>query len=318
MACLGPPARAACRRRRGSPGRRPPCPAGLVGLTVCSACCPARWCGCWRAAPSAISPAPSWREHVGWLTLAPGAAVARLCPGCRCRCCWRWHRRSAVVAPPAHPRRDARARRSGRTDSPRAAVAALRRPCHPMERCGVPAVTRRPGCGPRSAGWLHRGAPHVRPRPWRWWRPGLCWRCSPGRGGHERAARPGRAVPAHRAGAAGRPHRLGVLDWAESRLAGRAAPSWRAPWQDLARLRRKQTVLAESASPLSTPRRCSCFAAIAVAGDAGALLHPGHAVRGPRRPAGDRRTAGPGARHAGAGGTGRGHRGRRRSPRARP
>ncbi len=58
---------------------------------------------------------------------------------------------------------------------------------------------------------------------------------------------------------------MGVLAWAESRVAGRPGPSWRAPWQDLARLRRKQMVRAESTSPLSTHAPLVGFAAIAVA-----------------------------------------------------
>ena len=61
------------------------------------------------------------------------------------------------------------------------------------------------------------------------------------------------------------PTAMGVLAWAEARLAGRPGPSWRAPWQDLARLRRKQMVLAESASPLFTAAPLVCFAALAVA-----------------------------------------------------
>ena len=61
------------------------------------------------------------------------------------------------------------------------------------------------------------------------------------------------------------PTAMGVLGWTEARLAGRHAPSWRAPWQDLARLRRKQMVVAENASPLFTAAPLVSFAAVAVA-----------------------------------------------------
>ena len=58
---------------------------------------------------------------------------------------------------------------------------------------------------------------------------------------------------------------LGALDRAEARLAGSGAPSWRAPWQELGRLCRKQAVLAENASPLFTAAPLLCVAALAVA-----------------------------------------------------
>lgn len=58
---------------------------------------------------------------------------------------------------------------------------------------------------------------------------------------------------------------MGALAWTEARLAGRHGPSWRVPWHDLVRLRRKQMVRAESASPLSTQAPLVSFAAIAVA-----------------------------------------------------
>lgn len=61
------------------------------------------------------------------------------------------------------------------------------------------------------------------------------------------------------------PTALGALDWAEMRLAGSGGPPWRAPWHELGRLCRKQTVLAENASALFTAAPLLCFAALAVA-----------------------------------------------------
>ena len=61
------------------------------------------------------------------------------------------------------------------------------------------------------------------------------------------------------------PTALGALDWAEARLAGRSGRPWRAPWQELARLCRKQAVLAENASPLFTAAPLLCFAALETA-----------------------------------------------------
>lgn len=57
----------------------------------------------------------------------------------------------------------------------------------------------------------------------------------------------------------------GALDWTEARLAGRTGVSWFAPWQELARLRHKQPVLAQSASPLSGAAPLVCFGALALA-----------------------------------------------------
>jgi formate hydrogenlyase subunit 4 len=70
------------------------------------------------------------------------------------------------------------------------------------------------------------------------------------------------------------PTLLGALDWAEARLAGRSAPSWRAPWQELARLCRKQPVRAENAEPLAAAAPLFCCAALAV----GAALVPSFAL----------------------------------------
>jgi formate hydrogenlyase subunit 4 len=48
------------------------------------------------------------------------------------------------------------------------------------------------------------------------------------------------------------PSLVGVLHWLEARLAGRVGPSVMQPWRDLIRLLRKETVLAESASGVSS------------------------------------------------------------------
>jgi len=61
------------------------------------------------------------------------------------------------------------------------------------------------------------------------------------------------------------PTALGTLRWAEARLSGRTGMSWRASWDELSRLRRKQPVQAESASPLFAAAPPLCFAALAVA-----------------------------------------------------
>lgn len=45
---------------------------------------------------------------------------------------------------------------------------------------------------------------------------------------------------------------VGLLHGLEARLSGRSPPDWRAPWQELARLVRKQRLRAETASPLVT------------------------------------------------------------------
>lgn len=57
----------------------------------------------------------------------------------------------------------------------------------------------------------------------------------------------------------------GALDSMESRLSGQSAVSWRGPWQELGRLRRKQPVLAESASPLTTAAPPLCLGALVAA-----------------------------------------------------
>lgn len=61
------------------------------------------------------------------------------------------------------------------------------------------------------------------------------------------------------------PTAIGALDWAEARLAGRSGASWREPWQELARLRHKQPMLVESASPLSQAIPPVCFGALLLA-----------------------------------------------------
>ncbi|HVC59435.1 MAG TPA: NADH-quinone oxidoreductase subunit H [Acetobacteraceae bacterium] len=63
----------------------------------------------------------------------------------------------------------------------------------------------------------------------------------------------------------GAPVVAGLQRWTEARLAGRTgADPWQA-WRDLARLARKQPVLAENASPLFRTAPIACFAAMAVA-----------------------------------------------------
>jgi formate hydrogenlyase subunit 4 len=52
--------------------------------------------------------------------------------------------------------------------------------------------------------------------------------------------------------AAAAPTLVGVLRWMQARLAGRVGPSPLQPWWELIRLLRKQTVLAESASSVTT------------------------------------------------------------------
>ena len=47
------------------------------------------------------------------------------------------------------------------------------------------------------------------------------------------------------------PTLIGVIRWMQARLVGRAGPPILQPWQDLARLLRKQPVMAESASEVS-------------------------------------------------------------------
>jgi formate hydrogenlyase subunit 4 len=61
------------------------------------------------------------------------------------------------------------------------------------------------------------------------------------------------------------PTLAGMLRWIEARLEGRTGPSPLQPWQDLMRLVRKETVLAESASAVTGFAPASAAAATAVA-----------------------------------------------------
>ncbi len=61
------------------------------------------------------------------------------------------------------------------------------------------------------------------------------------------------------------PTLLGVVRWIEARLAGRAGPPVLQPWRDLRRLLRKEPLLAESASDLSTVAPLISAAAIGIA-----------------------------------------------------
>lgn len=61
------------------------------------------------------------------------------------------------------------------------------------------------------------------------------------------------------------PTLLGVVRWIEARLAGRAGPPVLQPWRDLRRLQRKEPLLAESASDLSTVAPLISAAAIGIA-----------------------------------------------------
>ena len=61
------------------------------------------------------------------------------------------------------------------------------------------------------------------------------------------------------------PTLTGIHRWIQARLIGRVGPSLMQPWRDLARLLRKQTVLAESASGVTTIAPVAYIAAIAVA-----------------------------------------------------
>jgi formate hydrogenlyase subunit 4 len=62
--------------------------------------------------------------------------------------------------------------------------------------------------------------------------------------------------------AAAAPTLVGVCRWIEARLAGRAGPSVLQPWRDLLRLTRKQSMLAESASEVSSFAPLATLAAI--------------------------------------------------------
>ena len=60
------------------------------------------------------------------------------------------------------------------------------------------------------------------------------------------------------------PTLVGVLRWMQARLAGRVGPSPLQPWRELIRLLRKQTVLAEGASSVTTYAPMASAAATAV------------------------------------------------------
>ncbi len=60
------------------------------------------------------------------------------------------------------------------------------------------------------------------------------------------------------------PTLVGVLRWIQARLAGRVGPSPLQPWRELIRLLRKQTVLAEGASSVTTYAPMASAAATAV------------------------------------------------------
>jgi formate hydrogenlyase subunit 4 len=64
--------------------------------------------------------------------------------------------------------------------------------------------------------------------------------------------------------AAAAPTLIGVVRWMEARLAGRAGPSVLQPWRDLARLLRKQPVMAESASEIFALAPLLSSAAVAI------------------------------------------------------
>jgi formate hydrogenlyase subunit 4 len=61
------------------------------------------------------------------------------------------------------------------------------------------------------------------------------------------------------------PTLVGLADWLQARLAGRHGPHVLQPWRDLAKLLRKQTVVAESASGLTEWAPFVCAAAVAIA-----------------------------------------------------
>jgi formate hydrogenlyase subunit 4 len=65
--------------------------------------------------------------------------------------------------------------------------------------------------------------------------------------------------------AAAAPTLVGLCRWIEARLAGRAGPSVLQPWRDLLRLTRKQSMLAESASDVSSFAPLATLAAIGFA-----------------------------------------------------
>jgi formate hydrogenlyase subunit 4 len=66
--------------------------------------------------------------------------------------------------------------------------------------------------------------------------------------------------------AATAPSLVGLLRWLQARLSGRVGPPVLQPWRDLLRLLRKQPVLAESATAITSHAPIACAAMIAVAG----------------------------------------------------
>jgi len=66
--------------------------------------------------------------------------------------------------------------------------------------------------------------------------------------------------------AATAPSLVGLLRWLQARLSGRVGPPVLQPWRDLLRLLRKQPVLAESATAITSHAPTACAAMIAVAG----------------------------------------------------
>ena len=79
------------------------------------------------------------------------------------------------------------------------------------------------------------------------------------------------------------PTLAGFLDAGRARLAGRAGPPLLQPWRDLARLLRKQPVVADQASFVTAGAPYACFAATACA----ALLVPSFALGMASAPASD-------------------------------
>jgi formate hydrogenlyase subunit 4 len=65
--------------------------------------------------------------------------------------------------------------------------------------------------------------------------------------------------------AAAAPTVVGVLSWMRARLSGHAGPPLLQPWRDLARLLRKQPVLAESSSIVTVQAPIACAATTAIA-----------------------------------------------------
>jgi formate hydrogenlyase subunit 4 len=61
------------------------------------------------------------------------------------------------------------------------------------------------------------------------------------------------------------PTLTGIMAWLHARLAGRHGPPILQPWRDLARLRRKQAVIAESSSRISEFAPMACVAAMTIA-----------------------------------------------------